>query len=33
MDEGEAVCQRCQRMGLECVVNKSLQTLLQDESQ
>lgn len=33
MNAGESVCQRCRRMGLECVVNKSLQTLLQDEAE
>ncbi|KAL4922163.1 hypothetical protein BDW62DRAFT_173059 [Aspergillus aurantiobrunneus] len=33
MNAGEAVCQRCRRMGLECVVNKSLQTLLDDEAE
>uniref|UniRef100_A0A093XVV8 Transcriptional activator of proteases prtT n=1 Tax=Talaromyces marneffei PM1 TaxID=1077442 RepID=A0A093XVV8_TALMA len=27
------ICQRCQRMGLQCVVNKSLQTLLDDEAE
>lgn len=26
-------CSRCQRMGLRCVVNKSLQSLLEDESE
>ncbi|KAI9374643.1 hypothetical protein BJX61DRAFT_532191 [Aspergillus egyptiacus] len=31
MNAGETVCQRCRRMGLDCVVNKSLQTLLDDE--
>lgn len=31
--EGEAPCQRCHRMGLDCVVNKSLQTLLDDETE
>lgn len=31
--EGEAPCQRCRRMGLDCVVNKSLQTLLDDETE
>jgi hypothetical protein len=33
MKSGDAVCQRCQRMGLQCVVNKSLQTLLDDEAE
>ncbi|KAL4969972.1 uncharacterized protein BDV14DRAFT_209092 [Aspergillus stella-maris] len=33
MSAGETVCQRCRRMGLECVVNKSLQTLLDDEAE
>jgi hypothetical protein len=33
MKIGDAVCQRCQRMGLQCVVNKSLQTLLDDEAE
>ncbi|KAL4930223.1 Zn(II)2Cys6 transcription factor [Aspergillus undulatus] len=33
MNAGEIVCQRCHRMGLECVVNKSLQTLLDDEAE
>ncbi|KAL1962738.1 hypothetical protein VTN77DRAFT_9192 [Rasamsonia byssochlamydoides] len=33
MKSGESVCQRCQRMGLQCVVNKSLQTLLDDEAE
>ncbi|KAL2009112.1 hypothetical protein VTN00DRAFT_7306 [Thermoascus crustaceus] len=33
MKSGDSVCQRCQRMGLECVVNKSLQTLLDDEAE
>ncbi|KAL5046407.1 hypothetical protein BDW71DRAFT_214664 [Aspergillus fruticulosus] len=33
MNAGETVCQRCRRMGLECVVNKSLQTLLDDEAE
>ncbi|KAL4739233.1 hypothetical protein BDV11DRAFT_120705 [Aspergillus similis] len=33
MTAGETVCQRCRRMGLECVVNKSLQTLLDDEAE
>ncbi|KAJ5884961.1 hypothetical protein N7495_009471 [Penicillium taxi] len=32
MKIGESVCSRCRRMGLECVVNKSLQTLLEDEA-
>ncbi|KAJ5594440.1 uncharacterized protein N7459_000648 [Penicillium hispanicum] len=32
MKKSESVCSRCQRMGLECVVNKSLQTLLEDEA-
>ncbi|KAA8645465.1 uncharacterized protein ATNIH1004_006884 [Aspergillus tanneri] len=30
---GESVCHRCRRMGLECIVNKSLQTLLDDEAE
>ena len=33
MKTGESVCLRCRRMGLECVVNKSLQTLLEDEAE
>ena len=33
MSPGELTCQRCQRMNLECVVNKSLQTLLDDETE
>lgn len=33
MGPGELTCQRCQRMSLECVVNKSLQTLLDDETE
>ncbi|KKK17026.1 hypothetical protein P175DRAFT_0556926 [Aspergillus ochraceoroseus IBT 24754] len=33
MNAGETTCQRCRRMGLECVVNKSLQTLLDDEAE
>lgn len=33
MKSGDPVCQRCQRMGLQCVVNKSLQTLLDDEAE
>ncbi|KAL6237991.1 hypothetical protein BDW75DRAFT_202760 [Aspergillus navahoensis] len=33
MNAGATVCQRCRRMGLECVVNKSLQTLLDDEAE
>ncbi|KAL3454053.1 hypothetical protein BJX65DRAFT_262734 [Aspergillus insuetus] len=33
MNAGETICQRCRRMGLECVVNKSLQTLLDDEAE
>ncbi|RAL10522.1 Zn(II)2Cys6 transcription factor [Aspergillus homomorphus CBS 101889] len=33
MNEGETRCHRCRRMGLECVVNKSLQTLLDDETE
>ncbi|KAL2816949.1 hypothetical protein BJX63DRAFT_419819 [Aspergillus granulosus] len=33
MSAGETICQRCRRMGLECVVNKSLQTLLDDEAE
>lgn len=33
MNPGELTCQRCQRMNLECVVNKSLQTLLDDETE
>ena len=33
MKTGESVCSRCQRMGLDCVVNKSLQTLLEDEAE
>jgi hypothetical protein len=33
MKSGDSVCQRCQRMGLQCVVNKSLQTLLDDEAE
>lgn len=33
MKKGESVCSRCRRMGLECIVNKSLQTLLEDEAE
>lgn len=33
MKPGSQTCQRCQRMGLQCVVNKSLQTLLDDEAE
>ncbi|KAL3472675.1 hypothetical protein BJX99DRAFT_212727 [Aspergillus californicus] len=33
MNVGDVLCQRCRRMGLECVVNKSLQTLLDDEAE
>ncbi|KAL4866648.1 hypothetical protein BDV12DRAFT_172611 [Aspergillus spectabilis] len=33
MNAGETVCTRCRRMGLDCVVNKSLQTLLDDEAE
>ncbi|PYH88900.1 Zn(II)2Cys6 transcription factor [Aspergillus ellipticus CBS 707.79] len=33
LSAGESNCQRCRRMGLECVVNKSLQTLLDDETE
>ncbi|KAJ5152938.1 uncharacterized protein N7482_009416 [Penicillium canariense] len=33
MKTGESVCSRCRRMDLECVVNKSLQTLLEDEAE
>lgn len=33
MNAGEVSCNRCRRMGLECVVNKSLQTLLEDEAE
>ncbi|KAL2853868.1 hypothetical protein BJY01DRAFT_205963 [Aspergillus pseudoustus] len=33
MNAGETICRRCRRMGLGCVVNKSLQTLLDDEAE
>ncbi|KAL5337537.1 hypothetical protein BJX70DRAFT_368998 [Aspergillus crustosus] len=33
MNMGETVCTRCRRMSLDCVVNKSLQTLLDDEAE
>ncbi|KAJ5548710.1 hypothetical protein N7513_005944 [Penicillium frequentans] len=33
MKTGESDCSRCRRMGLDCVVNKSLQTLLEDEAE
>ncbi|OQE29552.1 hypothetical protein PENSTE_c002G03096 [Penicillium steckii] len=33
MKTGESSCSRCRRMGLECIVNKSLQTLLEDEAE
>ncbi|KAJ5114653.1 hypothetical protein NUU61_000412 [Penicillium alfredii] len=33
MKAGGSVCSRCRRMGLECIVNKSLQTLLEDEAE
>ncbi|KAJ5358039.1 hypothetical protein N7541_005197 [Penicillium brevicompactum] len=32
MKATDSICSRCRRMGLECVVNKSLQTLLEDEA-
>ncbi|CAG8936223.1 unnamed protein product [Penicillium salamii] len=32
MKSTDSTCSRCRRMGLECVVNKSLQTLLEDEA-
>ncbi|KAH7363480.1 hypothetical protein B0T11DRAFT_329451 [Plectosphaerella cucumerina] len=33
LEPGQAACTRCGRLGLECVVNKSLQTLLDDENE
>ncbi|RJE22221.1 Transcription factor [Aspergillus sclerotialis] len=33
MKNGDSMCQRCRRMGLECIVNKNLQTLLEDEAE
>lgn len=33
MKAGESICSRCRRMDLECIVNKSLQTLLEDEAE
>ncbi|KAJ5772123.1 hypothetical protein N7520_002652 [Penicillium odoratum] len=33
MKAGESECSRCRRMSLDCVVNKSLQTLLEDEAE
>lgn len=33
MGPGERICNRCQRLGLNCIVNKSLQTLLEDENE
>ena len=33
MKNGDSSCQRCRRMGLECIVNKNLQTLLEDEAE
>ncbi|KAF7553301.1 hypothetical protein G7Z17_g3699 [Cylindrodendrum hubeiense] len=30
---GQSQCARCARIGLDCIVNKSLQTLLEDENQ
>ncbi|KAE8148532.1 hypothetical protein BDV25DRAFT_168365 [Aspergillus avenaceus] len=33
MKAGDSTCSRCHRMGLECIVNKSLQTLLDDEAE
>lgn len=33
IEPGDATCARCQKLGLRCVVNKSLQTLLEDESE
>ncbi|KAH8428974.1 uncharacterized protein LDX57_006646 [Aspergillus melleus] len=33
MKAGESTCHRCRRMGLDCIVNKSLQTLLDDEAE
>ncbi|POR36403.1 Fungal specific transcription factor, putative [Tolypocladium paradoxum] len=33
LDPGENRCARCARLGLTCVVNKSLQTLLDDENE
>ena len=31
--DGSNTCARCRRLGLKCVINKSLQTLLDDENQ
>jgi hypothetical protein len=33
IEPGDSSCVRCQKLGLHCVVNKSLQTLLEDESE
>ena len=33
MKDGDAACHRCCRMDLKCVVNKNLQTLLDDETE
>ncbi|QDS70511.1 hypothetical protein FKW77_010232 [Venturia effusa] len=33
IEPGDSVCVRCRRLNLHCVVNKSLQTLLEDESE
>jgi hypothetical protein len=33
MKNGDSACQRCRRMGMECIVNKNLQTLLEDEAE
>lgn len=33
MNPTDSACQRCRRMNLDCVVNKSLQTLLEDETE
>lgn len=32
MIAGEPTCQRCRRMGLECIVHKNFQTLLEDDA-
>src|SRR5256885_1917397 len=33
IEADDAACPRCRRLGLQCVVNKSLQTLLENETE
>lgn len=33
IEPGQTTCTRCSRLGIECVVNKTLQTLLDDENE